>query len=84
MNDLTRVARRVAAVLLLASSVAHPASITYEYDHLGRLIAVVYGDGTRTDYTLDPAGNRKTVTTQLPPGPGVLQWSSPKIGRAHV
>ena len=39
---------------------------TYQYDALGRLIGVVYSDGSTIAYTYDAAGNR-TVVTQTSP-----------------
>jgi hypothetical protein len=41
------------------------ASVTYEYDQLGRLRKAIYPDGTVIVYTLDPAGNRTSVATGI-------------------
>lgn len=71
----------IAAVL---ASVSVPAlaseTIAYSYDALGRLTAVArsgtVNNGVRTDYQLDPAGNRTRLTTAgstgapPPPTPG--------------
>ncbi len=35
---------------------------TYVYDELGRLIQIIYEDGSRTTYTYDAVGNRITLT----------------------
>ncbi len=52
----------VAAGLALGlASVALAAS--YEYDALGRLIAVTHDDGSTVDYAYDANGNRTLVTT---------------------
>jgi chitodextrinase len=48
--------------VLVATSGAWGAD-TYDYDELGRLKGVTLSDGTRIDYALDAAGNRKTLTT---------------------
>ncbi len=51
------------AVLVCMSSVSADVA-TYEYDRLGRLIKVIYGDGPQFYYYYDKAGNRieKQVT----------------------
>jgi len=56
------------AAVLLAAAPAIPATISYEYDNLGRVKAVIHDDGTRTDYAYDAAGNRTTVSTTGPTG----------------
>ena len=69
--------RRGAVMLLGAflSVAAVAASVTYEYDEVGRLKAVVFADGTRVDYSLDGPGNRKNVNTVVV-GPGSLQFAA--------
>jgi len=57
-------------------------SATYTYDALGRLTVTTYANGAVVTYTLDPAGNRKNVSTTgvadtTPPTvPGVPTFSS--------
>src|SRR4051812_34575385 len=45
---------------------------TYTYDNAGRLVTVDHGDGKTTTYTLDPAGNRTNVKTELAGSPGSI------------
>jgi YD repeat-containing protein len=49
---------------------AHAASITYVYDSLGRLVAVVDGSGNAVTYSYDPVGNLLAITPSS--GSGVL------------
>ena len=53
----------------LALIIATPlwaASAVYDYDDFGRLIEVLYDDGTRIVYTYDDAGNRLTEVITVP------------------
>jgi YD repeat-containing protein len=54
--------------MALMVSTAHAAtgSVSYVYDDLGRLVEVVYDDGTIIQYTYDAAGNREATITTLP------------------
>lgn len=58
----------LAAAVLLASSVqaVTPGNASYTYDGLGRIIAVIYENGTGQIYTYDPAGNRRTSYSGTP------------------
>jgi hypothetical protein len=62
-----RVASRVRPLALAACFLAAPlqadppASVTYTYDHLGRLRTGSFGDGRAIDYQYDPAGNRMSM-----------------------
>lgn len=47
---------------LFSAATAWAGSITYNYDDLGRLIQLTYGDGTTITYTYDKVGNRATRT----------------------
>jgi chitodextrinase len=49
---------------LLAASVS-ASSVTYTYDEGGRLKLVTYDNGSKISYTLDAAGNRKSVVQSL-------------------
>jgi YD repeat-containing protein len=51
--------------ILLVAAHAASGSVTYVYDDLGRLVEVVYDDGTVIEYTYDAAGNRETTVTTL-------------------
>lgn len=65
-----RSSRRVAfyvwgvGTLLLSATPAIPDSVTYEYDQAGRLRKVMQPGVTQKTYTLDPAGNRVSLTTE--------------------
>jgi chitodextrinase len=50
--------------LLVAASVS-ASSVTYTYDEGGRLKRVTYDNGSQIVYTLDAAGNRKSVVQSL-------------------
>ena len=45
----------------LASANLFAQTETFTYDDLGRLVVVEHGDNKSTTYSLDPAGNRKTL-----------------------
>lgn len=50
--------------IALCGALAVPAAadtVQYTYDALGRLVQVVYPDGTKITYSYDPAGNRTEV-----------------------
>jgi YD repeat-containing protein len=55
-------------MLMIASVAAHPeTSASYTYDALGRLISVVYTDGTKTTtvtYSYDASGNRTSLVAK--------------------
>ena len=44
-----------------ATALAQAPDVTYEYDDLGRLKKVEYGDGKGAAYFYDAAGNRQAV-----------------------
>lgn len=54
------------SALLLWSTTAPGATVSYQYDALQRLIGVDYGNGARIAYTYDPAGNILTTVTTSP------------------
>jgi Calx-beta domain len=47
------------------AAIASASSVTYTYDELGRLKFTTFDSGSGTIYTLDAAGNRKTVAQGL-------------------
>lgn len=49
-----------------AAPTIQPRTETYEYDPSGRLIGVIYGDGTAVSYTYDDAGNLLRRTIEAP------------------
>ena len=51
----------ISVFILIFSSAAFAASITYTYDALNRVTSVDYGAGATEDYTYDAAGNRTTM-----------------------
>ena len=55
-------------VSLMLTGAAMAATVSYEYDALGRLTRVGYSDGKRVIYRLDAAGNRTQVTSGTPAG----------------
>jgi hypothetical protein len=63
--------RRICAAVVFLGFAATPSlateTITYTYDALGRLVAVVHSgtvnNGQQTVYAIDPADNRTNVTT---------------------
>jgi Calx-beta domain-containing protein len=60
--------RHAARLLFALPAVVLAASVTYQYDNLGRVKAVVYDDGTRSDFVFDSTGNRTSVTSSGPTG----------------
>lgn len=58
-----RIAALVLTLIGASAGTARAADDVYEYDELGRLKAVTLANGTRIDYILDAAGNRKTLTS---------------------
>jgi YD repeat-containing protein len=44
------------------AGVAMAASVVYNYDMSGRILAVIYGDGQRSVFTYDDTGNITVVT----------------------
>src|SRR5688572_28932177 len=74
MNSLLH--RAVGVLVVFCVGLLPPFALAdkYEYDSLGRLVRVVHDDNRVTDYILDAAGNRTTVTTAASQGiPGTLQ-----------
>ncbi len=59
-----RVIWGVIATFLMINAAA--ATTTYTYDALGRVIMVVYDNGSTVTYSYDAAGNRTTVATTGP------------------
>ena len=51
---------------LIISAPLWAGSVTYDYDDFGRLIDVLYDDGTHIIYTYDDAGNRLTQVITVP------------------
>lgn len=51
----------VGAVMTLLASGVLAGSVSYQYDVLGRVTKVSYGNGTVITYTYDAAGNRSSV-----------------------
>src|SRR5437016_4677894 len=56
---------RAAVALMAPVLVSHADTVTYTYDPAGRLQQVSQTDGTVINYTLDAAGNRKSVVTTV-------------------
>ena len=54
-------------VALTLSGVALAGNDTYHYDVYGRLISIIYADGSTITYTYDAAGNRTVVTQTATP-----------------
>lgn len=55
-----------AAVLLTGFTLQASAGVTtYKYDALGRIIQVIYADGSVIYYEYDAAGNRTKATRQV-------------------
>ena len=70
--------------LLLASQARAitPGSASYTYDDLGRIIAVLYENGTGQVYSYDPAGNRRTSYSGPMPVLGITAAASVAEGGA--
>lgn len=54
------------ALLLLSASMGVALADSYSYDTLGRIIQVVYADGSVVTYQYDAAGNRTVVSATTP------------------
>jgi YD repeat-containing protein len=57
----------VSVMALVISQFAFAGTDTYSYDALGRLIGVVFADGSSITYTYDAAGNRTAITQAATP-----------------
>lgn len=66
------------ALMMTLSVMAASTSVTYQYDNAGRLINTLYGDGGKTRYSLDAAGNRKTIQSG-PTGTVAMNQSAPAV-----
>ncbi len=67
-SDIRRKLRRVlcaclATAALFGAGSGQGATVTYDYDDLGRLKKATHPDGTVVDYNYDGAGNRTSVVT---------------------
>jgi len=51
----------VLASIFMCAGIAHAAGANYVYDELGRLVQVIAGDGSSTQYAYDAAGNITAV-----------------------
>lgn len=79
MTIRVRPAKVLFAMCLLASIAvpdAFGATISYSYDQLGRLTAVLYDNATCTAYTYDAVGNRTSQTTTISGLPETPTWGS--------
>ena len=61
---------------MILTALGAPAGVTYQYDNAGRLRTTTYSGGGKTIYTLDAAGNRKTIQSG-PPGTVASNQSAP-------
>ncbi|MBA4392197.1 MAG: hypothetical protein C0407_01460 [Desulfobacca sp.] len=52
------------AMIFISVLASYARSINYTYDDMNRLIEVLYGDGSRIQYTYDAKGNRVSKTIQ--------------------
>ena len=92
---MKRASATVVALLLLALAAAWGgADTTYEYDQLGRLVRVNYGNGSHIEYSYDLAGNRTsrnvsnasvaTGSVQVSVDPDTAAWTfTDSLGVVH-
>jgi YD repeat-containing protein len=67
MAKLSTLRATSTALLLVASIGSAQATVSYQYDDLGRVISITYDNGTRVLYSYDAAGNRTQHTIDATP-----------------
>lgn len=60
----------------IETSMGADASVTYQYDAAGRLVAASYNNGLCVTYTYDLNGNRLSETTSACSTTGPGEWGS--------
>ena len=69
-NNRFCIGSAVFMLVLLSAIASFAETINYDYDNMGQLTSVGYGDGTVVSYVYDNAGNRLQKATTLSGAPG--------------
>lgn len=60
-SRIVRILAVLGLTMVMTTSAANAGTTSYKYDALGRVIEVIYPDGSKIQYEYDQAGNRTRV-----------------------
>lgn len=83
---------KIVSTLAVLITLCLPAfAVTYDYDAIGRLVKVDYGDGRAIEYTYDASGNRTSVVvdtnapvTEPAPPPSTQEFTIVPLGSSFI